>query len=378
MHKKFKVGIIAGEESGDILGANLIKEMQDKNPNLEFHGVGAKRMQNLGLISYFSMDHLSIMGLFEVIKHLPKLLYLRYFIIKKLLDLKIDLFIGIDAPDFNLGIAKKLKNKKIKTIHYVSPSVWAWRSNRIHSIKKSVDLVLCLFPFETDFYKKYKMNAQFVGHPKAREIPIHFCAQKSKKRLKLTQKKYISILPGSRKAEIKLMLPIMLEAAQILTKKESDLEFIIAASNQHRKILIENIIKKINLSGVKIHIFTDQTKYVLASSVAALVTSGTATLDTMLLKRPMVVCYKLNRLSYLIAKKLIFAKFASLPNLLANKNLVPELLQDELIAKNIVIELEKQLDKIGKIYPEFLKQHNLLLNKDKKTAANCALEFLEC
>ncbi|ENV02861.1 MULTISPECIES: lipid-A-disaccharide synthase [Acinetobacter] len=353
-NRKLKIGIVVGEVSGDTLGVKLMRSFREQGIDAEFEGIGGPQMIAEGFNSYYPMETLSVMGIVEVLKDLKKLFAVRDGLINQWTQNPVDIFIGIDAPDFNLRLSKSIKEKNlpIKTVQYVSPSVWAWRQGRVHGIKQSIDLVLCLFPFEKVFYERYEVPAAFVGHPLAKQLPLENPIQIAKQQLGLNEnQKHIALLPGSRKGEVERLLPMLLGTANILHKKYPDIQFLIPAINDARKQQIEQGVEQLapNLKTV-IHILenTDSESKVgrmvmNASDIIALA-SGTATLEAMLMHRPMVTFYKLHWLTYIIAKLLVKIPYYSLPNIIAGKKVIEELIQADATSENLATEIEKLMN----------------------------------
>jgi lipid-A-disaccharide synthase len=347
-------GIVAGEISGDTLGAGLIKALKQHYPNARFVGICGAQMIAEGGESWFPLERLSVMGLVEVLGRIKELFAIRDELVQRFIEQKIDVFIGIDAPDFNLRLAPQLKQAGIKTVHYVSPSVWAWRQGRIHGIKAAIDLMLCLLPFEKEFYDQHQLDAVFVGHPLADSLPLVNDTQYARQQLGLdANKTYVALLPGSRGGEVsRLGLPLF-EAAKLMQVKNPQLEFIVPAINAQRKEQIDKLLIEANLT---VNVF-DQSygagvgRLVMSAADVVVLASGTATLEAMLLKKPMVVVYKLHWLTYWIVRLLSSARYISLPNLLANQALVPELVQNE-----VTSEILPKLPSIGLISPNKLSK----------------------
>lgn len=353
-NRKLKIGIVVGEVSGDTLGVKLMRNFREQGIDAEFEGIGGPQMIAEGFNSYYPMETLSVMGIVEVLKDLKKLFAVRDGLINQWTQNPVDIFIGIDAPDFNLRLSKsiKVKNLPIKTVHYVSPSVWAWRQGRVHGIKQSIDLVLCLFPFEKVFYEQYEVPAAFVGHPLARQLPLENPIQIAKQQLGLNEnQKHIALLPGSRKGEVERLLPMLLGAANILHTKYPDIQFLIPAINDARKQQIEQGVQQLapHLKA-SIHILenTDSEskigRMVMNASDIIALASGTATLETMLMHRPMVTFYKLHWLTYIIAKLLVKIPYYSLPNIIAGKKVIEELIQADATPENLAAEIEKLMN----------------------------------
>ncbi|MDV7642723.1 lipid-A-disaccharide synthase [Acinetobacter baumannii] len=353
-NRKLKIGIVVGEVSGDTLGVKLMRSFREQGIDAEFEGIGGPQMIAEGFNSYYPMETLSVMGIVEVLKDLKKLFAVRDGLINQWTQHPVDIFIGIDAPDFNLRLSKSIKEKNlpIKTVQYVSPSVWAWRQGRVHGIKQSIDLVLSLFPFEKVFYEQYEVPAAFVGHPLAKQLPLENPIQIAKQELGVDEnQKHIALLPGSRKGEVERLLPMLLGAANILHTKYPDIQFLIPAINDARKQQIEQGVEQLAPQlKAKIHILenTDSEskigRMVMNASDIIALASGTATLEAMLMHRPMVTFYKLHWLTYLIAKFLVKIPYYSLPNIIAGKKVIEELIQADATPENLAAEIEKLMN----------------------------------
>lgn len=353
-NRKLKIGIVVGEVSGDTLGVKLMRSFREQGIDAEFEGIGGPQMIAEGFNSYYPMETLSVMGIVEVLKDLKKLFAVRDGLINQWIQHPVDIFIGIDAPDFNLRLSKSIKEKNlpIKTVQYVSPSVWAWRQGRVHGIKQSIDLVLCLFPFEKVFYEQYEVPAAFVGHLLAKQLPLENPIQIAKQELGVDEnQKHIALLPGSRKGEVERLLPMLLGAANILHTKYPDIQFLIPAINDARKQQIEQGVEQLAPQlKAKIHILenTDSEskigRMVMNASDIIALASGTATLEAMLMHRPMVTFYKLHWLTYLIAKFLVKIPYYSLPNIIAGKKVIEELIQADATPENLAAEIEKLMN----------------------------------
>jgi lipid-A-disaccharide synthase len=354
-NRKLKIGIVVGEVSGDTLGAKLIRSFREQGIEAEFEGIGGPQMMAEGFKSYYPMDILSVMGIVEVLKDLKKLFAVRDGLVERWSQKPVDIFIGIDAPDFNLRLSKSLKQKqlKIKTVQYVSPSVWAWRQGRVHGIKQSIDLVLCLFPFEKAFYERYQVSAAFVGHPLASQLPLDNPLIVAKQQLGLDPaRQHIALLPGSRRGEVERLGPLVLDAAQIIYQKYPEIEFLLPAINEARKVQIEEQLKNYPAefkAQVKVleNTGTDSKigRMVMNASDIVALASGTATLEAMLLHRPMVTFYKLNWLTYIIAKLLVKIPYYSLPNIIAGKKVIAELIQTDATAQKLATEIENLMNR---------------------------------
>ena len=319
--------MVAGEASGDILGADLIRALKTQFPNAIFEGIGGPKMQAEGFQSLFEMDRLSVMGFVEPLKRLPELLSIRRSIVERYLVQKPAVFIGIDSPDFNSGIEQRLHRAGVKTVHYVSPSVWAWRQGRIKKIKKSVDLMLCLLPFEAGFYKQHQVPVRFVGHPLAGQMAEQPDTQAARSRLGLNpDRPVLCIMPGSRSGEVELLGELFLDTAcAVQAQLGTDFQLVIPAANQARYQQISDILS--TKQGLSVELLMQNSHLAMEAADAVLLASGTTALEAMLLKKPMVVSYRLGALTYRLVSPFIKTPYASIPNLLANKMLVPELIQ---------------------------------------------------
>ncbi|MDQ7048607.1 MAG: lipid-A-disaccharide synthase [Enterobacterales bacterium] len=359
--------LVAGEASGDILGSGLIHELKKHYPNAQFRGIGGPLMKAEGLQIVYPMERLSVMGIMPIIARLFELLKQRRQLAKEIISQQVDCFIGIDAPVYNTELEYQLTAKGITCVHYVSPSVWAWRENRIHKIVKSVSLMICLFPFELAIYKKYQLPAVCVGHPLAEQIPLQLDKNQARQCLGLeTDKKILAILPGSRGSEMKFLLKPFIDSAIELAKLYPDLVFVIPCANAKRRKQLETYLQT-GQSQITIHLIDGRSREVMQAADVVLLASGTATLEAMLLKRPMLVAYKVSNFSFWIYRQLLKIKQFALPNLLAGKNLVKELMQDECEVVNIVTEIKRLLEKD---YSEAMIHNFNQLHQDLRLGGN--------
>jgi len=377
MTKPLRIGLIAGETSGDILGEGLIKALKKTYPDAIFEGIAGPRMIAQGCTALHPLEALSVMGFSEVLGKLRSILNIRKSIVQHFIDNPPDIFIGIDAPDFNLTVELKLKQQGIKTIHYVSPSVWAWKQWRIHKIAKATDLVLAFLPFEKAFYDKFDVPCQFIGHTLADQLPLIRDKTGARKQLALNnQDKVLAILPGSRKAEVEMLGPIFLQAAQVIYEKYPDYKFIVPMVNDRRKAQFQTQLDTLT-SPLPITLFDGQSSAVLQAADTVLLASGTAALEAMLAKAPMVVAYKVKPITYLIAKSLSNVKFTSLPNLIADKEVVKELSQHDCTVDNIVAELERLIEHDGEqMINTFTELHKLIKCDADTQAADAVIKLL--
>ncbi len=377
------IAIVAGEISGDILGAGLIRALKMHYPHARFIGVAGERMLNEGCETLFDMEELAVMGLAEVVKHLPRLLKRRKQVIDTMLTLKPDIFIGIDAPDFNLGVEEKLKAKGIKTIHYVSPSVWAWRQNRVYKIARATNLVLAFLPFEKAFYDRFNVPCRFIGHTMADAIALKPNRQEACRLLKLDEnQRYMAILVGSRGSEVNFLTEPFLKTAQLLKETYPDIRFLVPLVNNKRKEQFQAIKAQV-APELEVVILEGNARAAMIVAEATLLASGTAALEAMLCKSPMVVGYKMKPLTYWLAQRLVKTDYVSLPNLLANAPLVPELIQDECnpenLAKHLSVYLSQEPADIiqkNELKQRFMQLHQLIQCDADAQAAQAVVDVL--
>lgn len=373
--RKLRVALVAGEASGDILGSGLMQALKQRHPDIEFIGVGGPRMQAEGLQSHFPMERLAVMGLVEVLGRLRELLRRRKDLVKMLIAAKPDVFIGIDAPDFNLNLELKLRRAGIRTVHYVSPSVWAWRQKRVLKIKEACDLMLALFPFEARFYEEHAVPVRFVGHPLANTIPLEADRTGARERLGLPQDaSVVALLPGSRGGEVGKLGALFLDTAQRLLQDRPGLRFVLPCASPERRVQIEEMLAGRDLP---VQLLDGASHEALAACDAVLIASGTATLEALLYKRPMVVAYKVAPMTYRILKRLVKSPYISLPNLMAGRLLVPELIQDAATPEALATTLLPLLDD-GSVQTEsFDAIHRALRQDASAQAAEAVLTLVE-
>ncbi len=365
---------MAGEASGDILGAGLMQALRLQRADIEFIGIGGPLMQAQGLDSYFPMERLSVMGLVEVLGRLPELLARRKRLINTFIEQQPDVFIGIDAPDFTLNIELKLRRAGIKTVHYVSPSVWAWRQKRVLKIREGCDLMLTLLPFEAQFYQAQQVPVRFVGHPLANTIPLQLDRSAARAGLGLPESgPLLALLPGSRGGEVAKLGGLFLDTAELLLKTRPDLRFVLPCANPQRRTQIEALLVGRNLP---LTLLDGQSHEALAACDAVLIASGTATLEALLCQRPMVVAYKVASLTYWILKRLVKSAYLSLPNLLAGRALVPELIQDAATPVALAEQLLPLLLDGASQTREFAAIHHSLRLDASTQAADAVLKLI--
>ncbi len=343
--RPLRIALVAGEASGDLLGADLIRDLRQRFPRATFFGVGGAQMRAAGFDAWHDASELSVMGLFEVLRHLPRLLRLRRRLGQQLLEWQPDLFIGIDAPDFNLGLERRLKSAGIRTVHYVSPSIWAWREGRAAKIGRSADRVLCVFPMEPAIYARYGIDARFVGHPLAKVFPLQPDRAAARVALGLpADAPILALLPGSRLGEIARLWPVFVETAQRLSMTIPGLLVVVPAATPQCRQALE---AQLGSSALRtIGVFDGRAHELMIAADVVLVASGTAALEAMLAKRPMVVGYRISTWTYRLVMALGLLKINrySLPNVLANEPIVPELMQQDCTAENLCAAVRHWFD----------------------------------
>lgn len=377
-----RIGIVAGEASGDQLAAGLITEIRRRHPDAIIEGIAGPQMEAAGCRALFPLEVLSVMGLAEVLGHLPELLRIRKQIVAHFTRNPPDVFIGVDAPDFNLGVEARLKRSGICTVHYVSPSVWAWREKRVEKIGKSADHVLCLFPFEPAIYARHDVSAEFVGHPMADEIPMQTDTTAHRQILGLaTEKRTVAVLPGSRGSEVSRMGPIFLKTCALLYRESPDIQFVAPMATPKIKALFSEQHARL-APDLPMALIDGQAREVMGASDAVLLASGTAALEAMLLKRPMVVSYRVNPLTYMLVRlfRLLKIQRFSLPNILADRELVPEFMQSaarpDLLARAVMGCLTNQAARQDQLVT-FAELHKQLKANASVNAANSVLKLAD-
>jgi lipid-A-disaccharide synthase len=328
-----RIVLVAGEQSGDNLGAKLIEALRERLPDARFAGIAGRRMAAAGCEVWERAENLAVMGLFEVLPHLPRLLAIRRKLIERVLADPPDVYVGVDAKEFNLRVALKLKRRGIRTVQYVSPQVWAWRPGRVRTIGAAVDLVLCLLPFEPDFYAQHRVRAEFVGHPLADQIPLQIDQAQARAQLRLPDGEYLALLPGSRESEVRLLADDFARTVLWLRARRPGLRYVAALANPRARELFVSALAARGL-GDAVVLVDGQATTVLAACDAVLLASGTATLEAMLSKKPMVVAYRLGSLTSFLLRhlKLFKAPFFAQPNLLVGQPIVPEFFNEQVRA----------------------------------------------
>jgi len=375
-----RIALAAGELSGDTLGAALIQALRERLPDARFYGIAGPKMIAAGCEAWEHAESLAVMGLFEVIPHLPRLLRLRRMFIERLLADPPDVYVGVDAKEFNLSVSKRLKAVGLRTVQYVSPQVWAWRQGRVKKIAQAVDLILCLLPFEQQFYDERKVNARFVGHPLADQIPLEVDRQAARRALQLPATgSCVAVLPGSRQGEVSRLSPDFAATIAWLNKSRPQLSFVAPMANATARSTFGAALERAGVRD-KVLLVDGQAQEALAASDAVLLASGTATLETLLVNRPMVVAYRLGALTSFLLKelKLMKAPFFSQPNLLAGRGIVPEYFNDDVRADVLGPAIVEQLERsdLAQVRQTFADIHRTLRRDASRQAAAAIVELL--
>lgn len=374
-----RIGIVAGEASGDNLGADLINQIKSRRSDVVFAGIGGNRMREAGCECLYDTDELSVMGISEVFSKLPRLLTIRRGLLGYFRRQPPDVFIGIDSPDFNFPVEKKLRHAGVKTVHYISPSVWAWREYRLKSIARAVDLMLVMFPFEQAYYENHGIRAQFVGHPLANKLTEEVTVRDARSRLGLPQEgKIITLMPGSRKSELGQLVKPFIETAIWCQRQRGDLSFVCNLVNDSDRRHVQTVMQA-EAPHLDVHFFAGRSITAMAAADVVLLASGTAALEAMLVGRPMVVAYRVNWLTYQVARRMITLPYVSLPNILAGEEIVPECLQDECNAVTMGGHLLHWLEDAGaveRLLDRFHEIHRQIRSPADSDAGRAVLEII--
>lgn len=373
--------MVAGEASGDLLGSHLIAALKARLPDAVFYGIGGPKMQGQGFDSWWPMEKLSVMGYWDALKHYREIAGIRRQLKRRLLDLKPDIFIGIDAPDFNLGLETDLKSAGIRTIHYVSPSIWAWRGGRIKKIGRAVNRLLALFPMEPQIYEKERIPVTYVGHPLADIIPLQTSKQVVREKLSLPRDYPIfAMLPGSRRGELEMMAETFVETAKIIRERFLPTAiFVVPLTTRETRLQFEMAIYQKQGGDVPFRLLFGHAQDALGAADVSLVASGTATLEAAMLKRPMVITYKIAKFSYWLMKRMAYLPFVGLPNILAGRFVVPEILQDQATPENLaeaLVKLYQDKDNAMAVEEAFTDLHLQLRQNTAEKAAQAVIECL--
>ena len=381
MGKAVRIALVAGEASGDLLASHLIAALQQHLPDAIFFGIGGPKMQARGFDAWWPMEKLSVMGYWDALKHYREIAGIRRQLKKRLLDVKPDIFIGVDAPDFNLGLEADLKAAGVRTIHYVSPSIWAWRGGRINKIAKAVNRVLALFPMEPPLYEQAGIPVSYVGHPMADQIPLQTNQREVREKLGLpTNIPIFALLPGSRRGELAMMADTFVQTARIIRERYlPHAQFVVPLTTRETRLQFETAIYRQQAGDVPFRLLFGHAQDALGAADVSLVASGTATLEAALIKRPMVITYKIARFSYWLMKRMAYLPYVGLPNVLAGRFVVPELLQDDATPDNLAEALARLYeDKANAAALEiiFTEIHQRLRQNTAEKAATAVLECL--
>ncbi|MGA7179465.1 MAG: lipid-A-disaccharide synthase [Thiobacillaceae bacterium] len=372
------VGLVAGETSGDLLGSHLISALKSRQPHIQFEGIAGSHMVVAGCRAIYSSDSLAVNGYVEVLRHLPGLLALRRNMARYFLENRPDVFVGIDAPDFNFGLEEKLKHAGIPTVHFVSPSLWAWRGERILKIKNAVSRMLVVFPFETGLYEKAGIPVTYVGHPLADALPFEPDQGSARQDLGVPEQgEVIALLPGSRIGEVKRLLSLLLETARLLIKRRPGVRFLLPVANEAVADLIRS---QVQSTGLPITLTQGKSTQVMTAADVVILASGTATLEAALLKKPMVITYKVPALTYAIIKRQAYLPWVGLPNILLGRFAVPELIQHEASPEALTRATEAWLEspeEIASLKQEFLKLHQSLRCNATERIADALMPYLQ-
>ena len=381
MGSPVRIAMVAGEASGDLLASHLMAALKAKLPDAVFYGIGGPKMQSLGFDAWWPMERLAVMGYVDALKHYREISGIRRQLKKRLLDIRPDIFIGVDAPDFNLGLETDLKSAGVKTIHYVSPSIWAWRGGRIKKIARAVDRVLALFPMEPPLYEKERIPVTYVGHPLADIIPLVTNMRAVREKLSMPKDVPVfAMLPGSRKGELEMMADTFVQTAKIIRERFlPNALFIVPLTTRETRLQFEMAIYQQQAGDVPFRLLFGHAQDALGAADVSLVASGTATLEAALIKRPMVITYEIAKLSYWIMKRMAYQAFVGLPNILAGRSVVPEILQDEAIPENLaeaLVKLYEDKENAEAVAEAFTEIHLQLRQNTAEKAANAVIECL--
>ena len=381
MGSSVRIAMVAGEASGDLLASHLMAALKAKLPDAVFYGIGGPKMQALGFDAWWPMEKLAVMGYVDALKHYREISGIRRQLKKRLLDIRPDIFIGVDAPDFNLGLETDLKSAGVKTIHYVSPSIWAWRGGRIKKIARAVDRVLALFPMEPPLYEKERIPVTYVGHPLADIIPLVTNMRAVREKLSMPKDVPVfAMLPGSRKGELEMMADTFVQTAKIIRERFlPNALFIVPLTTRETRLQFEMAIYQQQAGDVPFRLLFGHAQDALGAADVSLVASGTATLEAALIKRPMVITYKIAKLSYWIMKRMAYQAFVGLPNILAGRSVVPEILQDDATPENLaetLVKLYEDKENAEAVAEAFTDIHLQLRQNTAEKAANAVIECL--
>ena len=375
------IAIVAGEASGDLLGSMLMTAIKEAAPNVRFIGIGGPKMQAIGMDVLFPMEKLAVRGYVEVLRHYREIVGIRSKLRERFLAEPPDLFIGVDAPDFNLDLELALKQRGVPTVHYVSPSIWAWRGERIHKIKQAVSHVLALFPFEAPLYEKVGIPVTYVGHPMADFLPDHPKRAEMREQMRIMPKtaKVFAFLPGSRQSEVRHLAHTYIETAKLILQKLPEAQFLVPLASRETRNIFEEVLWKLEAQQLPITMLFGHAHDAMIAADGVLVASGTATLEAALLKRPMVITYKMPALSWWLTKRKQYQPYVGLPNILAGRFVVPEILQDDATPENLaqaLLNLVNNKNAVAELEQTFAVMHQTLRQNTAQKAAAAILPYL--
>ncbi|MDD4911944.1 MAG: lipid-A-disaccharide synthase [Sideroxydans sp.] len=382
MSEKVKtIAIVAGEASGDMLGSLLMQAIKEASPNVRFVGIGGPKMQSVGMDVLFPMEKLAVRGYVEVLRHYREIVGIRSQLRERFIAQPPDLFIGVDAPDFNLNLELALKQRGIPTVHYVSPSIWAWRGERIHKIKQAVSHMLALFPFEAPLYEKAGVPVTYVGHPMADFLPDEPKRAEMREQMRILPRnaKLFAFLPGSRQSEVRHLAKTYIETAKLILQKLPDAQFLVPLASRETRNIFEEVLWKLEAQQLPITMLFGHAHDAMIAADGVLVASGTATLEAALLKRPMVITYKMPALSWWLTKRKQYQPYVGLPNILAGRFVVPEILQDDATPENLaqaLLNLVNDKNAVAELEQTFSTIHHTLRQGTAQKAAAAILRYL--
>lgn len=378
---KVRIGIVAGEASGDLIGSHLVEGLRRLVPEVEFLGIGGGRMQAAGVQSLYPMEKLSVRGFVEVLDNLREILAIRRALIRRFIEDPPDLYVGVDAPDFNLGVEAKLRAAGIPTVQYVGPAVWAWGLHRVEKVKRSVDRLLAIFPFEPAIYEQAGVPVTYVGHPLADMIPENPDREAAREQMRLPlDAPVVALLPGSRRAELKYMADLFVNTARLLWERVPGIRFLVPLVTRETRAMFEEALFRNNAQEIPITLLFGHAQEAMTAADGVIAASGTATLEAALLKRPMVITYKLASLTWWISRRKAYTPWVGLPNILAGEGLVPEFLQDDATPENLasaLISMVSDERRVRRLEERFTEIHQLLRRNTAEQAALAVLPLLE-
>jgi len=375
--------MVAGEASGDLLASHLITALRTRAPQMSCFGIGGPKMEKAGFEAWWPCDRLAVHGYVDALKRYRELSRMRKQLLARLLADPPDLFIGVDAPDFSLWLEARLRAKGIKTVHFVSPSIWAWRGGRIKKIKQAVDKMLCLFPFEAPIYEAAGIPASYVGHPLADEFPLHPNREAARERLRLPQSAPVfALLPGSRESEVRNLAPLFLAAARLIAERYPEARFLVPLATRETRLIFEGVMNELNQGEgpeLRVNVLFGHATDAMTAADVVMVASGTASLEAALLKRPMIISYRMGKWQYRLMKRMAYLPWVGLPNILCNETVVPELLQDDATPEKLsaaAIAWMEDRDGRAALEGRFMQLHQQLRQDTATRAADAILPML--